>query len=105
ASQQFALSRFRFVFLLLRRVSFIDRGDYFLECVRNPLLLRSASCAPRLFAFRSRGSPPFVDRNLDGWRDTSLEDFDSEVVYLGKAGQQAHSALIFKRGPVDKPIL
>ena len=40
-----------------------------------------------------------------GVGDTSLEDFDSEVVYLGKAGQQTHPALILKRGLVDEAIL
>ena len=46
-----------------------------------------------------------LDGNLDGWCDTSLEHFDSEIAYFSKAGQQAHSALIFKRAPVDEATL
>jgi hypothetical protein len=34
--------------------------------------------------------------------DASFEHFDSEVVYLSKAGQQAHPAVIFKEGPIDE---
>src|SRR5262249_16894388 len=56
--------------------------------------------------FCRAGRPPtFVDRKQDGWCDTSLKNFDSEVVYLSKAGQQAHSARILKRAPVDEAIL
>ena len=41
----------------------------------------------------------------DRERDATFEHFDTEVIYLGKPGQQAHPASIFERGPVDEVIL
>ena len=41
----------------------------------------------------------------DRERDATFEHFDSEVVYLSKARQQPHLALILNRSPVDDAIL
>src|SRR2546423_13955680 len=50
------------------------------------------------------GSPALIDGDRNRGRDTTFEHFYSEVVYLSKAGQQAHPALILNRGPVDEVI-
>jgi hypothetical protein len=54
---------------------------------------------------RNSGSPALIDGDPDRGIDASFEHFDSEVVYLGESGQQAHPAFIFESGPVDEAIL
>jgi hypothetical protein len=58
-----------------------------------------------LFPLRNAGSSALIDRDRDRGLHAAFEHFDSEVVYLREAGEQAHPALIFKRGPIDKAIL
>src|SRR5438094_338653 len=78
---------------------------YFLQCLRNRLPLRNARCDRRLLLLGNGGSSALIDRDRDRGRDATFDHFNSEVVYLSKARQQAHSAPIFKRSPVDEAIL
>ena len=83
----------------------IDRRDHFLQRLYNhSLLLRSARFDRRLFLLRNAGSLALIDRDPDRGRDATFEYFDSKVVYLSKAGQQAQPALILNRGLVDEMV-
>src|SRR5258707_15274005 len=70
--------------------------------IKRRLLCR---CDGRLFLPRHGGLSALIDRDPDRGRDAAFEHFDSEVVYLSKAGQQPPPPLIFKRSPVDEAIL
>ncbi len=68
----FRNKRFCFIFLLLRHIGLIDRGDQFLQCLRNHLLLPSARCDRRFSLRGDGGSSALIDRDPDWGRGASF---------------------------------
>lgn len=69
------------------------------------VIRRSDRCDRRLLLPRNFGSLGPINGDPAREFEASFEHFNSEVVYLGESGQQAHPAFIFEGGPVDEAIL